>query len=255
MIHSTAIIESGAELGSDVEVGAYAFIGAEVRLGNACRVMHHASIDGKTSCGTGNEFHPFSAIGGKSQDLKYQTEPTFLRIGDRNVFREFVTVNRATATNAATQIGNENLFLAYSHIAHDCVIEDHVIFSNNGTLAGHVHVESHVILSGFAAVHQFCRIGAHSMIGGCTKVVQDVPPYFLVDGNPAEPRGLNTVGLQRRGFSKETIQALREAYRSLYEAGLNTSQALDEIEKAPALLPEVKALVDFIRKSTRGIVR
>ncbi len=255
LIHETAVIEAGAILGAGTQVGAYAFVGAEVILGENCVVMHHASILGRTHCGAENEFHPFCAIGGKSQDLKYKVEPTFLKIGTRNVFREFVTINRATAPNAATLIGDRNLFLAYSHVAHDCVIGNDVIFSNNGTMAGHVVVEDHVVVGGLSAAHQFCRIGTFSMIGGCSKVVKDVPPYSLVDGNPAQLCGINQVGLERYGLGEERIKQLRLVYRILMDSSLNTTQAIEKITEITPLSPEVQRLLQFIQESKRGIIR
>lgn len=254
-IHSTAIIEPGAKLGAGVEVGAYAFIGSGVELGDRCRVGHHASIDGLTKAGAANHFFPFVSIGQKSQDLKYTGEPTYLEIGSNNVFREFVTINRATKIEEKTIIGSYNLFLTYSHVAHDCVVGSHTIFSNNATLAGHVIVEDHAIVGGLSAVHQFCRIGQHAMIGGCAKIVQDVPPYFVADGNPAEVRAVNVVGLQRRNFSEATIKAIRQAFKILYDTTLNTSQAVEKLEAELGSCPEVKNLIEFVRKSQRGIIR
>jgi UDP-N-acetylglucosamine acyltransferase len=255
LIHPTAVIEEGARLGDDVQVGAYALIGSEVILGDRCVVMHHASIIGKTDCGSDNEFHPFCSVGGKSQDLKYSGEPTFLKIGSKNVFREYVTVNRATAPHTATQIGDRNLFLAYAHVAHDCIIGNDVIFSNNGTVAGHVEVDDHAVMGGLSAAHQFCRIGTFSMIGGCSKVVKDVPPYALVDGNPAQLCGINQVGLERQGFSDETIKRIRLAYRILMDSSLNTSQAIGKISEISPLLPEVQKVLQFIQESKRGVIR
>lgn len=254
-IHSTAIIDASAQLGADVEVGAYAWIGAGVQLGDGCRVDHHASINGPSKIGQGNHFFPFTSIGEKTQDLKYTGEPTYLEIGDNNVFREFVTANRGTAPNACTRIGSNNLFLTYSHVAHDCTVGNHTIFSNNATLAGHVEVGDHAIISGLSAIHQFCRIGAHAIIGGCTKIVQDAPPFFIADGNPAEVRGVNAVGLQRRGFSDEDIKALRAAYKIIYDKSLNTSQAVDKLAAEFPSHPRVQILIDFIRSSQRGIIR
>ncbi len=221
-IHPTAVVDPTAELGADVEIGAYAWVGAQVKLGDRCRVNHHASINGPSRIGTGNHFFPFCSIGEKTQDLKYAGEPTWLEIGNDNVFREFTTANRGTALNAVTRIGSDNLFLTYAHVAHDCTVGDHTIFSNNATLAGHVEVGDYAIISGLSAVHQFCRIGTHAIIGGCTKIVQDAPPFFIADGNPAEVRGVNAVGLQRKGFPDEAIKVLRLSYKFLYDKTLNT---------------------------------
>ncbi|MDE1170553.1 MAG: acyl-ACP--UDP-N-acetylglucosamine O-acyltransferase [Verrucomicrobium sp.] len=254
-IHPTAVVDPGARLGAGVEVGPYAVVGAGVVLGDRCRVDHHASIEGPAEIGPDNHFFPFSAIGGRTQDLKYAGEPTHLRIGAGNRFREFTTVNRGTAPGAATVIGDDNLFLAYVHIAHDCRVGSHCVFSNNGTLAGHVVVDDHVILGGLSAVHQFCRIGRYGMVGGCSKIVQDVPPYCLADGNPATVRSLNLVGLRRHGFSTEQIRALRDAQRLLYDGNLNTTQALAKLEEEFPGNPEVSRLVEFVRTSERGIIR
>jgi UDP-N-acetylglucosamine acyltransferase len=254
-IHPTAVVEPGVELGKDLEIGAYAVIRKGVRLGDRCRVEPHAVLQGETEIGPDNHFFSFTSIGGKSQDLKYQGEPTHLRIGARNVFREFVTVNRGTAPGAATVIGDDNLLLSYAHVAHDCRVGNHTIFSNNGTLAGHVEVGDHAVIGGLSAVHQFCRVGAHAMIGGCAKIVQDVPPYFIADGNPAQIRGVNVVGLQRRGFGEEQIKVLRQAYRVLYDKNLNTSQALEKLRAEIEPTPEIRALMEFASTSQRGIIR
>lgn len=254
-IHPTAIISPHAQVPADCEVGPYCIIGDNVTLGSGCRLMSHVVLQGPSVFGCGNLFHPFSAIGGKTQDLKYAGEPTFLEVGDRNEFREYVTVNRGTGVGEKTVIGSDNLFLTYAHVAHNCTVGNHCIFSNNGTLAGHVTVEDYAIISGLAAVHQFCRIGRHSIVGGCSKIVQDVPPYFLADGNPAEVRAVNLVGLQRRGFSEETITALRKALRLLYNKSLNTTQALAEVEAQLGTVPEVRHIIEFVRASRRGIIR
>jgi len=254
-LHPTALIAPSAQVPADCEVGPYCVIRENVTLGPGCRLMSHVVLQGPSVFGRDNLFHPFCSIGGKTQDLKYAGEPTFLEVGDRNEFRECVTVNRGTGVGEKTVIGSDNLFLTYAHVAHNCTVGDHCIFSNNGTLAGHVTVEDHAIISGLAAVHQFCRIGRHSIVGGCSKIVQDVPPYFVADGNPAEVRAVNLVGLQRRGFSEETITALRKALRLLYTKSLNTSQALAEVEARLGTVPEVRHLIDFVRASKRGIIR
>ncbi len=254
-VHPTAILEPGALLADGVEVGPYAFVGAEVRLGEGCLLHHHASVAGRTEVGPDNEFFPFASIGQKSQDLKYRGEPTFLSIGSGNRFREFVTVNRATGAGGRTVIGSDNVFLAYAHVAHDCVVGSGCVFSNNATLAGHVQVGDHVTIGGLTAVHQFCRLGAHSMLGGCTKVVQDVPPYCLVDGNPARLRALNLIGLRRRGFVEETVQSLRRAYRLLFEEGKNLSQGIEAVEASGESTAEVAILLAFLRSSERGVTR
>ncbi len=254
-VHPTAIIDPEAEIGADVTIGPYCVIGSAVVLGQGCWLQNHVTLCGPTKIGARNRFHAYCSIGQQSQDLKYAGEPTYLEIGDGNTFREFVTVSRATGKENVTRIGNQGNFLAYSHIAHDCDVGDRVIFSNNATLGGHVIVQEYAILGGLTAVHQFCRIGKHAITGGCTKVVQDVPPFMIVDGNPAEVRGINLVGLERRGFTADTIRALKEAYRILYRAKLNTKQALEELAKTLGETPEVRDLMQFIGSSQRGIVR
>ncbi|MEM6821141.1 MAG: acyl-ACP--UDP-N-acetylglucosamine O-acyltransferase [Verrucomicrobiota bacterium] len=255
MIHPTAIISPTAEVDSSCEIGAYCVIGDEVQLGKDCLLHQHVSIQGPTVIGKRNVFYPFCSIGSKTQDLKYTQEPTYLEIGDSNNFRECVTINRGTGPEEKTIIGSNNQLLAYSHIAHNCVVGNHCIFSNNGTLAGHVVMEDYALIGGLSAVHQFCRIGKYALIGGCTKVVQDVPPYFIADGNPAVVRSVNTVGLQRRGFSEDTITVLRKALKLLYNPKMNTSQACSAIEETLEGTDELSYLLHFVRSSERGIIR
>lgn len=254
-IHPTAVIDSSALIGLGTTIGAYSIIGAGVVLGSDCIVHHHVCIHGPTHIGNGNEFYPFCSIGQRSQDLKYKEEPTYLEIGDHNSFREFVTANRGTALGSKTSIGSHGNFLAYSHIAHDCVVGNHVIFSNNGTIAGHVSVGDYAVIGGLSAVHQFCRIGDHAIIGGCTKIVQDVPPFMIADGNPAEVRGVNMVGLERRGFEPDSIRDLREAYKIIYRSNKNTAQALEQLRDQFAKSEAISTLIHFITTSERGIVR
>ena len=255
-IHPTAIVDPKAKLGAGVQVGPYAIIGADVELGDGSKVGHHATLEGPTKIGPRNEFFPYAAIGFVTQDLKYAGEPTYLQIGGGNTFREFSTVHRGTAPEEKTIIGDGNLFLAYSHIAHNCIVGNRTIFSNNATLAGHVIVGDHAVISGLSAVHQFCRIGAHSIIGGCAKIVQDVPPYLIADGNPAQLRGVNHVGLERRGFQEADIKALRRAYRILADKTLNFSQAVEKIEASEdAKNAYVNYMVVFLKTTQRGVVR
>ena len=255
-IHPTALVDKGAKLGPGVTVGPYAVIGAGVELGEGSSVGHHATLEGPSKIGPRNIFFPYAAIGFKTQDLKYKAEPTHLEIGEGNVFREFSTVHRGTGPGEKTIIGNGNLFLAYAHIAHNCVVGHKTIFSNNATLAGHVTVGDHAVISGLSAVHQFCRIGAHAIIGGCAKIVQDVPPFLIADGNPAQLRGVNHVGLERRGFSEGDIKALRRAYRLLADKTLNISQAIAKIEASDdAPNPNVQTLVAFLKTTERGVIR
>ncbi|QQL45455.1 acyl-ACP--UDP-N-acetylglucosamine O-acyltransferase [Sulfuriroseicoccus oceanibius] len=256
-IHPTAIVDSSAQIGTDVEIGPYCVIEAHAIIGDRCTLKQHVTIGERTEVGTDNTFYPYACIGQRSQDLKYKEEPTGLRIGSHNTFREFSTVHRATDPGDFTIVGSHGNFLAYTHIAHDCIVGDHVIFSNNGTLAGHVEVGDHAILGGFSAVHQFCRIGKHAITGGCTKIVQDVPPFTIADGNPVAVRGINTVGLQRRGFEEADTKALRSAYKAIYMRKLNVNQALDSIEADAGLISNehVAFLVGFARSSQRGIIR
>ncbi len=255
MIHSTAVIDSSAQIGAGTEIGPYAVVGPGVVIGANCIIHNHVSIAGPTKIGEGNTFFPFGSIGQRTQDLKYEGEPTYLEIGDHNSFREFCTVNRGTAPGSKTVIGSHGNFLAYAHIAHDCTVGDHVIFSNNGTLAGHVIVEDHAVIGGLSGVHQFCRIGRHAIIGGCTKIVQDVPPFMIADGMPAEIRGINQVGMERRGFEPESIRSLREAYRIIYRENLNVKQAMEKIRETLPANEQIQTLLAFVESTKRGIVR
>lgn len=251
-IHPTAIIDPSAKIGADVTVGPYCIIGPDVELGDGCWLQHHVTVMGPSKIGKNNRFYAYGSIGQQSQDLKYTAEPTWLEVGDDNTFREFCSVHRATSPGDRTLIGSHNNFLSYVHIAHDCVVGNHVIFSNNGTLAGHVVVGDHVILGGLSAVHQFCRIGTRSIIGGCSKVVQDVTPYSTADGNPARTRGLNLVGLQRAGFSRDQIRAIRQAYKQVYRSGLNNAQAVEAL-RSGELTEEAALFTDFVATTKRGI--
>ncbi|MDD5200268.1 MAG: acyl-ACP--UDP-N-acetylglucosamine O-acyltransferase [Terrimicrobiaceae bacterium] len=255
MIHPTALVDPSSQIGAGTAIGAYSVIGADVMIGADCVIHNHVSIAGPTRIGNRNTIFPYCSIGQRSQDLKYAGEPTHLEIGDGNSFREFCTINRGTAPGSKTVIGSHGNFLSYSHVAHDCLVGDHVIFSNNGTLAGHVVVEDHAVIGGLSGVHQFCRIGRHAITGGCTKIVQDVPPFMIADGNPAEIRGINQVGMERRGFEPEIIRSLREAYRIIYRADLNTKQALEAIRGQLPPNPQLDTLLAFIESSKRGIVR
>lgn len=254
-IHPSAVIDPRAEIGEDVLIGPFCVIAGPVVLGDRCRLKSHVVISGPTTIAADNVFFPFSSIGEQSQDLKYRGEPTYLRIGEANTFRENVTVHRSTTPEQATVIGSYGNFLAYTHIAHDCVVGDHVIFSNNATLAGHVIAEDYLILGGLTAVHQFCRLGAHSITGGCSKIVQDLPPFMIADGNPAEIRGINKVGLERRDTPPETLRALRDAYKILYRENLNTQQAVAKLREAFVANAAVCRLIAFIEASERGIIR
>jgi len=257
VIHPTAIVSPKAELGRNVRIGPYCIVGANVELGDDCVLHSHVVLEGHAKFGRANEFFPFAVIGGKTQDLKYKEEPTYLEVGDHNVFRENTTVHRGTHAELPTRIGSHNLLLCYSHVAHDCQLGDHIILSNSTGLAGHITVEDYAIISGMAAAHQFCRIGCHSIIGGCSKVTQDVPPYMIVDGNPAETRGVNLVGLQRRGFEESEIRAIKNAYKKLFlKKDTNLATALSSLKAmVPADAHHVAHLIHFIENSQRGITR
>jgi UDP-N-acetylglucosamine acyltransferase len=251
-VHRTAIVHPKAKIGAKCEIGPYSIIGEQVVLGEGCKIHSHVVIDGHTRMGKENEIFPFASIGLKTQDLKWKGGITRTEIGDHNTFREYVTVNSATSDGEVTRIGSRNHILAYSHIAHNCELGNHIIMSNAATLGGHVTVEDYAVIS-ISAVHQFCRIGTMAMVGGCSKVVQDVPPYMLADGNPAETRTINKVLLERRGVSDEAQKALRNAFKILFREGLTVSNALAKIEKKLPPLPEIQHLVRFIRASERGI--
>lgn len=257
MIHPTAVVSPDAEIGSNVQIGPFCVIGAGVVLGDDCVLHSHVVLEGPARFGKGNEFFPFACIGGKTQDLKYAGEPTFLEVGDHNVFRENTTVHRSTIAETPTRIGDHNLLLCYAHVAHDCQLGNHIILSNSVGLAGHIVVEDHAIVSGFAACHQFCRIGRHSIVGGLSKIVQDVPPFMIVDGNPASTRGVNAIGLQRRGFSEEDMRALKNAYKKLFlKKDGSLSQSLSSLKAThTGDNPQVGHLIAFIEASERGITR
>jgi len=254
-IHPTAIIDARAQVGPDCTIGPYCVIGADVTLGAGCRLHSHVVLDGHTVLGRENEIFPFASIGLKTQDLKWKGGVTRTQIGDRNTFREYVTVNSATSDGEATTIGSDNHILAYSHVAHNVSLGDHIIMSNVATLAGHVMVEDHAVIGGLVAIHQFCRIGKMCIIGGCSKVVQDVPPFMMADGNPAETRTINKVGMERNSISAQAQSALKHAYRILFREGLTVSNALTRIEAELPPLPEIQHLLQFVRQSQRGIAK
>lgn len=254
-IHPTAIVDPKAEIGPGTIVGPYCIVQAGVVLGANCWLQHHVTVAGPTTAGARNKFYACCSIGQQTQDLKYDGEPTYLEIGDENTFREFVTVNRSTTGEGKTRIGHRGNFLAYSHIGHDCDVGDAVIFSNNGTLAGHVQVGDHAIMGGLTAVHQFCRLGRYAITGGCSKIVQDVPPFMIADGNPAKVRGINVVGLERNGFAPETIKTIKEAFRLIYRSKYNTRQAIEAIEQELSPSAEITQIVEFVKTTERGIIR
>lgn len=253
-IHPTAVVEEGAQLGAGVIIGAYAYVGGEVVLGDNCHLHHHATVEGWSTLGKNCELFPYSCVGTRTQDLKYRGGRPGLKVGDDNTFREFCTVHAATADGDFTVIGHGGLFLAYTHVAHDCIVGDKVILSNAATLAGHVQLEDFVIIGGLSGVHQFCRIGTRAMIGGCAKVEKDIPPFFMCDGHPAAVHGVNTVGLQRAGFAEESIARIKQAHRILYRSGLNRSQAMEKLAEHPeATTPELQTILVFAQNSDRGL--
>ena len=255
-IHAHAAVDPGAELADDVEVGAFSIVGPHVRIGAGTVVGPHAVITGRTTLGARNRIFQFTSIGDIPQDRKYGGEPTTTVIGDDNVVREYVSIHAGTAQHrGSTTIGNANLLLAYVHIAHDCLIGDSTTFSNNAQLAGHVTVGDWVVFGGFTGVHQFVRIGAHAMIAGGAVVLQDVPPFMMVSGYPAVPRGTNNEGLRRRGFSAEDVLAVRRAYKTLYREGRSLAEAKAALADAAESAPLLRPLVDFLAASDRGIIR
>lgn len=255
-IHPTALVDAGARIADDVAIGAYTIVGPHVAIGRGTEIGPHAVITGHTVLGARNRIFQFASVGEIPQDRKYGGEATRTEIGDDNVIREFVTIHAGTAQDrGATTIGHGNWFLAYTHVAHDCVVGDFTTFSNNAQIAGHVTIGDWVVLGAYAGVHQFCRIGAHAMIAAGTIVLQDVPPFVTAAGYPAKPAGTNNEGLRRRGFSTTDIAAVRRAYKTLYRAGHSLEQAREEIVRASADAPLLGALATFLETSGRGIVR
>lgn len=256
MIHEQAIIEPGAVIGKNVTIGPWTYISKNVVIGDDCVISSHVVINGPTRIGKGNRIFQFASIGEDCQDLKYAGEPTELIIGDNNTFRESCTIHRGTIQdNSLTQIGSNNLFMAYTHVAHDCVVGNHCILANNASIAGHVHVGDHAILGGMSGVHQFCYIGAHSFIAANALVLKDVPPYVMASGQPAKPFGLNSEGLKRRGFDKDVILTIKRAYKDVYRKGLSADDAIESMNKLSDNMPELDLFSDFIRDSSRGIIR
>lgn len=254
MIHSTAIIDPAAQLGRNVEIGPYSIIGADVVIGDDCIIGPHVVLRGPTVLGRNNRIFQFASVGEDCQDKKFKGEPTQLVIGDNNIIREFVTIHRGTTQDQGiTRIGSDNLLMAYVHVAHDCVVGDHVILANNTTLAGHVHVGDWVILGGFTGVHQFCHIGAHAFTAVNSVVVQDIPPYIMAQGHNAVPRTINSEGLKRRGFSAEQISTIKRAFKILYRQGHTVSEAVEKMNELQAA--ELQPLIDFVQQSARGIIR
>jgi len=255
-IHPTAIVDSGARIAPDVEIGPYAVIGPHVEIGPGSRIGSHAVLTGHTRIGANNRIYQFVSLGEVPQDKKYGGEPTRLEIGDNNTIREFCTFNCGTSQDAGvTRLGDDNWVMAYAHLAHDCQVGNHTIFANNAQLAGHVHIGDHAMLGGFTAVHQFCRIGAYSITAMGTIVLQDVPPYVTASGNSARPYGINAEGLKRCGFAAGTIAKLKRAYKTLYKSGLTLDEAKKELARQLVQCPEIQPVLDFLAASNRGIIR
>lgn len=255
-IHPTAIVHAGARLGAGVEVGPYSVIGEHVEVGDNTWIGPHVVIGGHTRIGRDNRIFQFCSVGEVPQDKKYAGEPTRLEIGDRNTIREFCTLNCGTAQDVGvTRLGNDNWIMAYVHLAHDCQVGNNTIFANNAQLAGHVHIGDWVILGGFTGVHQFVRVGAHSMTAVGTVLLQDLPPYVMAAGNTAEPHGINSEGLKRRGFSPESVMAVRRAYKTLYKSGLKLDEARAIIATEAVAVAELTPMVDFLARPGRGIIR
>ena len=256
MIDARALVSSEAELASDVSVGPFSIIGPRVQIGPRTVVGPHVVINGPSTIGADNRIFQFASIGDAPQDKKYRGEPTRLEIGDRNVFRESCTENRGTTHGqGVTRIGSDNLFMAYAHVAHDCVVGNNTVFANCAALGGHVEIGDWVILGGLTAVHQFSKIGAHAFLAGGAIVTRDVPPYVMVAGNPAAPHSVNSEGLKRRGFTEEQIRNIRDAYRIVYRSDLKLAEALARLAPQADGRPEIRAFVDFIHASTRSLAR
>lgn len=259
-IHPTAIVDGGAELGETVEVGPYTIVGAGVRIGEGTSIGAHCVIEGPSRFGRDNRIAPYCALGGAPQDKKYRGEPTELHIGDGNTIREYCNFNRGTAQDAGvTRIGDDNWFMANVHIAHDCQVGSHTVMANYAALAGHVHLDDWTIVGGLSGIHQFCRVGAHVMIGFSSAVSQDVPPFMMVDGNPLAVRGVNLEGLRRRGFDAERLGAVKQMHRLLYRQGLTLEQAREAVARladdVPAAAADAALMTAFLARVTRGIAR
>jgi len=254
-IHPTAIVNPKAQLASDVKVDAFSFIGPDVKIGSGTVIGMHCVVDNHTTIGKNCRIFTGAVVGSIPQDLKYKGEKSLLKIGDNNIIREYCTLNLGTGDGGLTQVGDNNLLMAYSHIAHDCIVGNECIIANCGTLAGHVTIEDKAVVGGLVAIHQFVRMGTLSIVGGCSKVVQDIPPYSTCDGHPTKVYGVNLIGLKRADFSEETIDGLKRAYKILFRLGLTVSHAIERIQKEIPPSPEIKRLIKFIQTSERGICR
>ena len=256
MIGNEPVIDPSAKIGKDVTIGPWTVIGPEVEIGDGCDIASHVVIKSHTRVGKNNRIFQFASVGEDPSDKKYHGEVSWLEMGDNNIVREGATLHRGTESGGGiTRIGSDNLFMPYTHVAHDCILGNHIIFSNNAAVSGHVIVEDWAILSGYAGVYQFLRIGAHSFVGGLTHINMDVPAYVVVKGTPAEPKGINITGLERRGFSKDSIRAIRQAYKIIYRQGLNIDEALKQLEPLVKEHAELQLLIDSIKASHKGIIR
>ncbi|CNB18094.1 acyl-ACP--UDP-N-acetylglucosamine O-acyltransferase [Yersinia enterocolitica] len=256
VIHPSSIVEEGAVIGAGVHIGPFCFVGSLVEIGAGTELKSHVVVNGITKIGCDNQIYQFASIGEANQDLKYAGEPTRVEIGDRNRIRESVSIHRGTVQGGGlTKVGSDNLLMINAHIAHDCIIGDRCILANNATLGGHVEIDDFAIIGGMTAIHQFCVIGAHVMVGGCSGVAQDVPPFVIAQGNHATPFGINIEGLKRRGFDKESLHAIRNAYKLLYRSGRTLDEVKPEIAELAEQHPAVQAFIDFFARSTRGIIR
>jgi len=254
-VHKTAIISKEAELGEDVVIGPYAVISGKAVIGAGSKLASHCVVEGNTTIGKNCEIFTGAVIGSRPQDLKYKGEQVYLEVGDNNIIREYCTLNPGTEEGSKTIVGNGNLIMAYSHVAHDCRVGDNCVLANGSTLAGHVTIEDRAVIGGLVAIHQFVRVGKLSIIGGCSKVVQDIPPYSTCDGHPAAVFGLNLIGLRRHNVPKESIGLLDDAFRILFSSGLSVKHALEKLVQEVKLTSEVTYLVEFIKKTERGIAR
>jgi len=255
-IHPSAIVEEGAVIGAGAHIGPFCYVGSQVEIGEGTVLKSHVVVNGITRIGRENQIYQFASIGEVNQDLKYAGEPTRVEIGDRNSIRESVTIHRGTVQgHGVTKVGSGNLLMVNVHVAHDCVVGDSCILANNATLAGHVEIDDHAIIGGMTAIHQFCIIGAHVMVGGCSGVAQDVPPFVIAQGNHATPFGINAVGLKRRGFDKDEMQAIRTAYKIIYRSEKTLDEAKAELAELVKQQPVVQQYLDFFSRSTRGIIR
>ena len=256
LIHKTALVSEDADIAENVSIGPYSIIGPEVAIGEDSVIESHVVIKGKTTIGSENHIYSFASIGDDPQDKKYSNEDTSVEIGNRNTIREYTSINKGTTQDVGTtRLGDDNWIMAYVHIAHDCQVGSNTIFANNTTLAGHVIVGDYVIFGGFSGAHQFCKIGAHSFLGMYSGVARDLPPYVIVTGQPAEPRGINLEGLKRRDFNSDQIRNIKTAYKYLYMSGLRLEEAISKIQTIEDIAGEMTTLLEFLQDSTRGIVR